>query len=225
MVVKLIVRTLVWLVAMGVLLFLPAGTFQWPGAWVFLAEMGILGLASGLWFAAHDPGLLNERLGPLAQRDQPPADKILLSAFLPLLCGWLVLMALDAVRFGWSAVPVWAQGLGALGLLLAVGIGHLTMNENSFAAPVVKIQKDRGQTVVTTGPYRYVRHPLYAGSIFLFVGAPLLLGSWWGLAFAPLLILMLGIRIPIEEQALRAGLEGYDDYAARVRYRLIPLVW
>jgi protein-S-isoprenylcysteine O-methyltransferase Ste14 len=99
------------------------------------------------------------------------------------------------------------------------------MRENSFAAPVVKIQRERGQTVITTGPYSIVRHPFYTGALVYLAGTSLLLGSWWGLLAVPAVGVLLAIRIGIEEKALRAGLEGYDDYARRVRYRLIPLVW
>jgi protein-S-isoprenylcysteine O-methyltransferase Ste14 len=222
---RLIVHNLLWFAAMGLLLFLPAGTLDWPAAWAFLAELAILGLAMGLWLLRLDPGLVEQRLGAPIQKGQPVADKILLSVFLLLFAGWLVLMGLDAVRFGWSSMPGWAQGAGALGIFLSLWIGYRVMRENSFAAPVVRIQEERGQTVVTTGPYRYVRHPLYAGALFFFIGSPLLLGSWWGLVPALLLALMLALRIPIEERALRAGLPGYAAYAARVRYRLIPLVW
>ncbi len=225
MVVRLIVQTLVWFGGMGVLLFLSAGTLNWPGAWIFLAEMVGLSLVAGLLLARHDPALLKERLSPLVQKDQVAADKVLMSLILLLIGVWLVFMALDAVPFGWSSVPAWAQALGALSILLSVCIGYRTMRENSFAGPVVKIQMDRGQMVITTGPYSYVRHPMYFGGLFFFIGTPLLLGSWWGLAFALVITVLLCIRIPIEEKALRAGLEGYDDYAARVRYRLIPLIW
>jgi protein-S-isoprenylcysteine O-methyltransferase Ste14 len=90
---------------------------------------------------------------------------------------------------------------------------------------VVKIQKDRGHTVITTGPYRHVRHPMYAGALLFMVGTSLLLGSWWGLAVVPIQAVVLAIRIGVEEKALRAGLDGYDDYARRVRYRLVPRIW
>ena len=102
---------------------------------------------------------------------------------------------------------------------------YWTMRANSFAAPVVKIQKDRGQAVITTGPYAIVRHPMYFGALFYIAGTSLVLGSWWGLATVPILALLLGIRIGIEEKTLRTGLDGYDDYARRVRWRLIPLIW
>ncbi|SED35942.1 Protein-S-isoprenylcysteine O-methyltransferase Ste14 [Rhizobiales bacterium GAS191] len=225
MVARLVVQTFLWFGAMAVLLFSAAGTLNWPGAWAFLAEMVGLSLVSGSSLARHDPALLEERLRPLVQKDQMAADKVLMSLFLLLVILWLVFMGLDAVRFAWSSVPLFLQALGALCLFICVAIGYRVMRENSFAAPVVKIQTERRQTVITTGPYRHVRHPMYAGALFFFVGTPLLLGSWWGLAFALALTLLLCVRIPIEEKALRAGLQGYDDYAARVRYRLIPLIW
>jgi protein-S-isoprenylcysteine O-methyltransferase Ste14 len=225
MVTKLIVHTFLWLGAMGAVLFLAAGTLEWPAAWVFLVEMAGLSLLTGVWLARRDPGLVNERLRPLLQKDQPSADKIVLSLILLLIAALFVFAPLDAVRFRWSSVPLWVQALGALSIFVSVVVGYWTMRENSFAAPVVKIQKDRGQTVISTGPYSYVRHPMYVSALFFLVGVPLLLGSWWGLLFAPVFAALLAVRIGIEEKALRQGLEGYDAYAARVRYRLIPLVW
>lgn len=221
---KVIVQTLVWYGVMGLLLFVPAGTLHWPGAWVFLAGMLGLSAVTGLLLARHDPELLAERLGSPVQKGQPTADKFLLIAILLALAGWLVFMGFDA-RFGWSDVPVWVQALGALSVGLALWIGYRALRENSFAAPVVKIQKERGQFVVDTGPYSYVRHPLYAGALFFFIGVPLLLGSWWGLAPTPAFVLLLAARILLEEKTLRAGLPGYDAYAARVRYRLVPRIW
>jgi protein-S-isoprenylcysteine O-methyltransferase Ste14 len=225
MVARLIVQTFVWYGLMGLVLFLAAGTADWPGAWIFLAQMIVASVVGGLWLARHDPALVRERLGPPIQKDQPVADKIVLTSIILLFLGALVLMALDAARFGWSSISAWVQAIGELMLLLSLWIGFRTLAENSFAAPVVKIQEDRGQWVVTTGPYRHVRHPMYAGALLFFVGTSLLLGSWWGLAAVLALAVLLGIRIQIEEKALRAGLQGYDDYAARVRYRLIPMVW
>ena len=129
------------------------------------------------------------------------------------------------MRFRLSHLPVWTQVAGALLILVAMYAVYRTFRENSFAAPVVKIQKERGQTVVTTGPYALVRHPMYAGASLIFFGVPMLLGSGWGLALAPVWLLLLVVRIPLEERMLREHLAGYDDYAARVRYRLVPGVW
>ena len=225
MILRLIVQTCIWFGAMAILLFLAAGTFAWPGAWVFLVLMILLSFTLGIDLARRDPGLLRERMGSPVQRDQPAADKVLLMVLLLVIFAWLVVMGLDAKRFAWSSVPTLVQVLGALITLWSIWFCYRTMRENSFAAPVVKLQRERGQTVISSGPYAFVRHPMYFGAAFYFIGAALLLGSWWGVIIAFVLIGLLCVRIPIEEKALRAGLEGYDEYAGRVRYRLIPHVW
>jgi protein-S-isoprenylcysteine O-methyltransferase Ste14 len=207
-----------------VLLFIAAGTLRWTGAWIFLVGMGTLGLTSGLWLARRDPALIRERLGSPVQEGQPTADKVLVITLFTSIAIWLVIMGLD-VRFGWSMVAAWLQGVGALLLVLSTWIILLTMRANSFAAPVVKIQTERGHSVISSGPYGYVRHPMYSGAMLYFIGTALLLGSWWGVALTSVFAVLLIVRIPIEERTLRAGLPGYDDYAARVRYRLIPFVW
>jgi protein-S-isoprenylcysteine O-methyltransferase Ste14 len=225
MIVRLIVQTFIWFSAMGILLFLAAGTFAWPGAWAYLVLMVALSFILGINLARHDPGLLRERMGSPVQRDQPAADKMLLITLLLFMFAWLVLMGLDAKRFAWSSVPALMQVLGALITLWSIWFCYRAMRENSFAAPVIKLQQERGHRVISTGPYAFVRHPMYFGAAFYFIGTALLLGSWWGVIFAFVLIGILCIRIPIEEKVLRAGLEGYDEYAAHVRYRLIPRVW
>jgi protein-S-isoprenylcysteine O-methyltransferase Ste14 len=225
MVARLIAHTLIWCSIMAATLFAAAGTLAWSLAWVFLAEMAVLFLICGGWLARRDPALLAERLAPPIQTHQTAADRILLTIFIIAMFGALALMALDAVRFKWSSVPRWVQAIGEIILLLSMWICVRTLSENTFAAPVVKIQEDRGQSVITTGPYRIVRHPLYSGTILFFVGTTLLLGAWWGLAATLVLVVLLGIRIRFEEKALRNGLAGYGAYMARVRYRLIPLVW
>jgi protein-S-isoprenylcysteine O-methyltransferase Ste14 len=225
MILRLIVQSFIWFGATAILLFLAAGTFAWPGAWVYLVLMILLSFTLGIDLARRDPGLLRERMGSPVQRDQPAADKLLLIVLLLSIFAWLVVMGLDAKRFAWSSVPTLVQVLGALITLWSIWFCCRTMRENSFAAPVVKLQRERGQRVISTGPYAIVRHPMYFGAAFYFIGAALLLGSWWGVIFAFVLIGLLCVRIPIEEKALRAGLEGYDEYAGRVRYRLIPHVW
>jgi protein-S-isoprenylcysteine O-methyltransferase Ste14 len=225
MLIKWLVETVLWLAVIAVLLFVSAGTVNWIGAWIFLIETGLVGVVLGLWLAKHDPALFKERLRLPIQKEQSNEDKIVTALIVLLYLGWFAFMALDAVRFKWSAVPSWLQVPGALGVLIACYIGYLTLRENSFAAPVVKIQEERGQRVITTGPYRYVRHPMYAGMIFYLFCAPLLFGSWWGLLGGCVLLGLFVIRIMIEERTLREKLQGYNEYAKRVRYRLVPLVW
>jgi protein-S-isoprenylcysteine O-methyltransferase Ste14 len=225
MIARLVIQTTLWLVAMAALLFVPAGTIDWPGAWAFLIEMALMGFGIGFWLARHDPALLAERMSLPFQREQKAWDKLFLPAVMVLFVFWLVTMALDPGRYRWSNVPVWAQVLGALLILLTGAIGFLALRENSYAAAVVKVQNERGQKTVSTGPYRHVRHPLYTSAVLYFLGAPLLLGSWCGLALAPLLIAAVAFRAVMEERMLSAELEGYAAHAARVRWRLVPLIW
>ena len=225
LVLNLVIQTIVWFGFMGVIIFGAAGTLNYTGGWLYLVEMVALTIVFGAYGMRVDPGLLRERLKPPMQKDQPLADKLILIPFLLLVFGAIGFMAADAMRWHWSMMPPAMQWAGCGVVLAAFLFMSWTMRTNSFAAPVVKIQKDRGQTVITTGPYAIVRHPMYFGSIYYFAGTSLVLGSWWGLATIPILVLLLGIRIGIEEKTLRAGLEGYDDYARRLRWRLIPFVW
>ena len=225
LVLNLIVQTIVWFGFMGAIIFGAAGTMDYAGGWLYLGAMVALSVVFGAHMMRVDPGLLRERLKPPVQKDQPLADKLVLIPVLLLMFGGMGFMAADAARWRWSMMPPSVQWAGC-GLLLAAFLFiYWTMRANSFAAPVVKIQKDRGQAVITTGPYAIVRHPMYFGALFYMAGTSLVLGSWWGLVAVPILTLLLGIRIGIEEKTLRSGLQGYDDYARRVRWRLIPLVW
>jgi protein-S-isoprenylcysteine O-methyltransferase Ste14 len=224
MIAKLVLQNLIWIVAMGALLLVPAGTLHWPEAWVFLGTIAVFGLTGGLWLAKTDPALLAERLRPMMQHNQPAADKKFMLAFGFVALTWFLAIGLDH-RYHASDVPLALPALGWIMLVLSTGFIMWVMRENSFAAPVVKLQTERGHRVVSTGPYAWVRHPMYSGTVLFFIGAPLLLGSWWGLAMSPLFILLFAVRAGIEERALLAGLPGYADYAARVRYRLVPGLW
>jgi protein-S-isoprenylcysteine O-methyltransferase Ste14 len=222
---NLIVQTIVWFGFMGAIIFCSAGTTDYAGGWLYLGEMIAISVVFGSYTARVDPGLLRERLKPPIQKDQPLADKLIVIPLLILLIGSMGFMAADAVRWRWSTMPVSVQWAGCVLLLAAVLFMYWTMRTNSFAAPVVKIQKERGQTVITTGPYAIVRHPLYFGALFYVAATSLVLGSWWGLVTVPLVVAGFAVRIPVEEKALRNGLQGYDDYARRVRWRLIPFIW
>ena len=207
------------------LLFVSAGTLLWPAGWVFLAIFFGFALAIVLWLVRENPQLLAERMSSPLQRGQPLWDKVFVAAVMVFFVAWLIVMPLDAVRFGWSEVPDWLQILGALGVVLSLYIMFLTFRENAYLALVVKLQEERGQSVVSTGPYRYVRHPMYASMFLFFPGSALLLGSWWGLLPCAVLLGLLVWRIPLEERVLEKGLAGYDEYERNVRYRLIPHVW
>jgi protein-S-isoprenylcysteine O-methyltransferase Ste14 len=225
LVLNLLVQTIVWFGFMGAIIFGAAGTIDYAGGWLYLGLMVAISVVFGMHMVRVDPGLLKERLKGPMQKDQPLADKLVLIPVLLLMFGGMGFMAADAARWHWSMMSPSVQWAGSGLLLASILFMYWTMRANSFAAPVVKIQRDRGQAVITTGPYAIVRHPMYFGALFYIAATSLVLRSWWGLATVPILALLLGIRIGIEERTLRMGLDGYDDYARRVRWRLVPFIW
>jgi protein-S-isoprenylcysteine O-methyltransferase Ste14 len=206
------------------LLFVGAGSIDWPAGWAFIILFLALSQAAMLRLARRDSALLAERLRPPLQSGQPLWDKILMTSLMLIWTLWLVLLGLDA-RFGWSAVPVSLQAAGAAGVVLGFLIVIRALDENTFSAPVVKVQRERGHHVVATGPYAVVRHPMYGGMCILVPSIALLLGSWFGLAATLIIIAAAAVRAVREERELETGLDGYRAYMARVRYRLVPFIW
>ncbi|QBD78876.1 isoprenylcysteine carboxylmethyltransferase family protein [Ktedonosporobacter rubrisoli] len=221
---KAIVSIIISFLLLALALFLPAGTLLWPAGWIFLILLfGFTLLNIGMLFTSS-PGLLQERLS-LSQPNQKTWDRVFTPLFYLLCLAWTILMPLDAVRFHWSYVPLFLQIIGAIALIGSFPLMLLTFRENTFLSPAVRIQEERGHTVISTGPYHYVRHPLYAGALLLFLGTPLLLGSWYGELFALILIAGMAARAILEERVLCEELPGYKAYMAQVKYRFIPYIW
>jgi protein-S-isoprenylcysteine O-methyltransferase Ste14 len=211
-------------VAVGGALFLPAGTPAWPAGWAFLVLFLGFVVALSLWLLRFNPDLPAERMTGVGRPDQRAWDKVFFALMQVAFFAWLAVLALDAVRFRWSQVPPSLQATGALPLVGSFYLFYRTFRENSYLSPAVRIQTERAQTAVSTGPYRYVRHPMYAAFVPFALGTALLLGSWYGLLGGPLLVGMIGWRAVQEERVRREGLEGGGAYMTRVRYRLIPYV-
>jgi protein-S-isoprenylcysteine O-methyltransferase Ste14 len=225
MLLRMIVRSLLFIPITCLMLFLPAGDVRWLEGWAFIVLFNGCSLIFGTWLWRLDPGALAERMRSPTAANQAPRDRAIMAAMTLGFALWIVFMPLDARRFGWSHVPLWAQVLGG-GLVVATFIGWaLVMRANSFAATTIRLQPERGQVVISSGPYGVVRHPMYAFALLLMVGTPLLLGSLWGLAGLVVFIPLLAARALGEEAMLTDGLPGYRDYAAKVRFRLIPGVW
>jgi protein-S-isoprenylcysteine O-methyltransferase Ste14 len=219
----ILIQLALWTALLAVLILWPAGTLAYPAAWVLLALFALGGLAMVLWLHKHSPRLLRERMASPLQREQKPWDRLWLLAFIAGFLAWIGLMGFDAARTGFTSIPVWLQAIGFLAILINGAGTWWTFRENSFAAPVVKIQE--GQKVIDTGPYALVRHPMYTSTLFLLIGMPLLLGSWIGLILSAAFILGVAWRAVHEERTLAAELKGYDDYTRRVRWRLVPHIW
>jgi len=222
---QLVVNLVVMMVVFIIALFLPAGTLAWTAGWIYLLLMFGFSIAISFWLMRFNPDLLAERLTGIGRPDQKTWDKFFLAFIGIAFFAWVIVMGLDAVRFRWSQVPRWLQVMGAILLLGSFYIFYLTFRENSYLSPAVRIQTERAQKVVSTGPYRYVRHPMYAGFIPFAFGTALLLGSWFGLFGGLLLIVMVAWRAVQEERVLREELEGYSSYMTRVKYRFIPYLW
>jgi protein-S-isoprenylcysteine O-methyltransferase Ste14 len=222
---RLAVRITLMFLVFALAIFLPAGTIKWWAGWAFLALFFSFVVALTLWLLKYNPGLAQERATGLSADNREPWDRVLIPVTGVLFFAWLTFMPLDAVRFGWSHVPGWIQAIGAILLLSSFYLFFLTFRENSYLSPAVRIQTERGHTVVSTGPYRYVRHPMYSAFVLLVVGTPLLLGSWYGVVPGVILIGLVARRAVLEERTLENGLPGYRAYMSRARYRLIPYVW
>jgi protein-S-isoprenylcysteine O-methyltransferase Ste14 len=204
-------------------IFLPAWTLDYWQGWAFLLTLSASSTLATIYIALHDRKLLDRRLraGPMAEKT--PAQKVITALGLLVFVAGIIVMVFDH-RFRWSppvaaSLSISADIFGALGIL----IYFFVVRENSYAASTVEVTE--GQTVVSTGPYAVVRHPMYAGAIMVLMGAPLALGSWWGLLFVPLFIGWFVWRLLDEERFLRANLPGYEEYMRKLRYRLVPYIW
>jgi protein-S-isoprenylcysteine O-methyltransferase Ste14 len=221
-----LIGAFLYLLFFPIMLFILAGDWRWTEGWLFAIIFILLCYAPLLYLYFYDPALLKERFGSPLQPTQKRWDKFLLLLFFVDFLVWFAIMPLDAKRFRWSpAFPFWIRATGTLLLVLSSTLVFEALRENTFAAPVVKIQKDRGQHVVSTGLYGIVRHPMYAGALLLFVAAPLLLGSIFGLLMGLVLIVTIAVRSIGEESMLKQELEGYSDYMKKVKWRMIPFVF
>jgi protein-S-isoprenylcysteine O-methyltransferase Ste14 len=222
-VVNLMVRIVALLAVLAALLFVPAGRIDWTEAWVFIIGYGAFLLLYALWGLWKDPAQLRER-----GRAAPNAkswDKVILGLYTVCLLLVFITAGMDAGRLKISVVPPVIEGLGWLGQLAAGAVIFRAAAANTYLSRVARIQEDRGQTVVTAGPYRWVRHPMYAGIILLFASIPPALGSWWAFVPGAAVAVLFVVRTAKEDRMLRSELAGYPEYAARVRYRLLPGVW
>ena len=207
------------MVLVGALLFLPAWTFNYFGAWLFLGILFIPMMIMGIVMFIKSPSLLEKRL---ASKEKESAQKGVVGISALMFLSGFIVSALD-FRFGWSHVPLWSMLVAAGIFLVGYAIYAEVLRENAYLSRTVEVQE--GQRVIDTGLYGIVRHPMYLATLLMFLPMPLVLGSFWGLipfAIYPVAII---IRIINEEKVLTEGLVGYSEYRKKVKYRLIPFIW
>jgi protein-S-isoprenylcysteine O-methyltransferase Ste14 len=213
--------TALWFAA----LFGSAGTLRWTRGWVYFGASLAGMAASGVAIKRYSPGLMEARLKWRSNKDTKRFDRFILAFYLPLSYVQPAVAGLDAVRFRWTSLPVAAMYAGVILYALGTAMIAWTLAVNRFAETTVRIQKDRGHTVVLSGPYRYVRHPMYVGAALIHGATALILGSEWALAVGGVMILLLVVRTALEDATLRRELPGYAEFTERTRYRLVPGVW
>ena len=213
------VKLLMGLILIGALLFLPAWTFNYPGAWLFIALLFIPMLIMGTVMLIKAPSLLEKRLNS-KEKEKSQRGVVAISALMfPI---GFVLSALD-FRFGLSHVPTWLVIMASALFLIGYGTYAEVMRENAYLSRTVEVQE--GQSVISTGLYGIVRHPMYLATMCMFLPLPLILGSVWGLIPFAIYPITTVIRILNEEKVLTEGLIGYAEYKTKVKYRLIPFIW
>jgi protein-S-isoprenylcysteine O-methyltransferase Ste14 len=218
------IRLIAWTAASAALLFSAAGTVAWPAAWLYLAVVTLGMVVYAVIVVRLHPDLIDERMHPPADAKRWDRPFVAVVGVL----GPIVLLAVSGFdrRFQWSEpTPVWAQAGGFVALAAGMAWTNWAVAANRFFSGLVRIQRDRGHHVVDTGPYRFVRHPGYAGSMVYMIGVTFALGSYVALVAAAVLCAVLVVRTALEDRTLKAELDGYADYAGRVRFRLVPGVW
>lgn len=223
---KGLVGVLIQIALFAVLLFLPAGTLNWPRAILFLIVYGALLFVSTVVLALRAPESLEARLIGPVDKNQPMADRVITSLLLLSFFAWFVFIPIDVFHLQLFAPPHFiVSNFGVVLFIIGFGIIITALYQNAFAAPIVTDQSKRGQILIDTGLYAHVRHPMYCGLLFFLIGMALWLESYAGLLLLPCVFIFVVARIFVEEKILQESLTGYVDYMARVRYRLIPFVW
>jgi len=219
LIISAIIKYIIGAVAVGTLVFLPAGTLNYPYGWLFMALLFVPMLIMGVVMAWRAPDLLRKRLD--GKEKQKAQQGVVALSGLMFPAGFVV-SALD-FRFGWSSVPLWLVVVCSVLFLTGYVLYAEVMRENAYLSRTIEVQE--GQQVISTGLYGVVRHPMYLATLFMFLPLPLILGSFWGLIPFALYPAVIVIRILNEEKVLCAGLRGYGEYTKKVKYRLIPFIW
>lgn len=219
---KMIISSVLGTLALVAMVFIPAGTLNYWQGWAYVGTFIVACFLYSLYVAIHDPALMQRRMKVGPSQEKEPAQKIIVIFILAAFMALIILPPLD-YRLGWSSVPWYISIVGDLLVAFSFYIFYLVSKVNTYAAASVRVEE--GQKVIDTGMYGFVRHPMYFGALFLIVGTPLALDSWWTLFLIPVFLIVLYFRIANEENVLIRDLSGYVEYRKKVKCRLIPFIW
>ena len=221
-----IIGSALFILLFPILIILLSGDLTWPEGWIFSVWFILLCYSTIYYLYRKDPALLEERYKKPGTGNEEGWDKYVVAGLVIGFVAWIVIMPLDARRYGWSPeFPIWLKAIGMAGLVGSFYLFFRSYADNTLLSPLVRIQEDRKQTVVSTGVYGFVRHPMYLGAITMLIGVPILLGSVFGVLVGLAVTVLLMGRIVGEEKMLNRELEGYPEYTKKVRYRLFPHLW
>jgi len=221
-----IIFTFIYILIFPALIIILSGDLLWVEGWVFSLWFTVLCFTAIIYLYRKDPALLAERYRKPGTTNQKGWDKYVVYGLMIGFIAWIIIMPLDARRYGWSPYfPIWLKIPGGIGLIFSFFFFYRSYTDNTFLSPLVRVQTERKQKVISTGVYGFVRHPMYLGGILLFLYTPMLLGSAYGVIIGLVMLILLSARIIGEEKMLVNELEGYPSYKEKVKYRLFPYIW
>ena len=224
LVIQVIVRIVMGILFFMAFFFITAGTWNWPEAWILVIIQFAVSTAMSIWLFKYNPELMKDRLA-FMKKSAKKWDKVFMVSTIPLFLALLIIPGLDAVRYQWSSVPLVVKIISFIVIAVGWYLIFRVMQENTYLSRVVEIQEDKGHETITTGPYKYVRHPMYVAAIAIMLAIPLALGSVYGVIPGVLLAVAFIIRTSLEDKTLYQELPGYEEYAQKTKYRIIPGIW
>lgn len=221
-----LIFTVIYLLFWPTLFLFLSGDWFWTEGWIFGIWFLITCTTIMLYMYFKDPSLLAERFRKPGTGSQKTWDKIFFNLITIFFLSWNIVIPLDSLRFRWTVdFPAMLKYVGCILLLLSSFFLYRSFSDNTFLSPLIRVQTERQQKLVTTGVYGFVRHPMYLGGLLMFIGAPLLMGSYYGIGIGFLVVILLAIRTLGEEKMLIEELEGYEKYKHKVKYRFLPFIW
>ena len=218
------IRVILFNTIVGLVFFLSAGTTQWAQVWILLALWVCYYLYMLIWGLRKSPDMVLERAKGI-QKEGKEYEKNVLGVYFLTFAALIIVSGLDVGRYSWSEVSRLVEVFAFIPVLIAYILPLWAVSSNPFTAGVMRIQEERGHHVISSGPYRFIRHPMYLGTVIFGIFTPLFIGSWWALIPGAAMVCVFIVRTRLEDRVLQKELPGYKEYAKKVRFKILPYVW